>query len=247
MLHNRAGTRRPFRMTGTGIVGKKCIVVSESGWHVHILERMAVQRIIDEIPLTRGSSGRAGAPPMNTLPDYLAPGLRIISVGLNPSPNSVRCRYPYATPQNRFWRALNRSQLVTADYPPGVEAMKRLLEVEKIGFTDVVKRPSPGAGDLKAADFRRWAPVALAKLRELAPRVVWFQGKISYRNFMLYAEETRLAALEWGAQPRLSTGAAVFVTPNPSAANAVYSLADIIDWMDRLALFVAADAAGQRN
>lgn len=184
---------------------------------------------------------------MNTLPDYLAPGLRIISVGLNPSPNSVRCRYPYATPQNRFWRALNRSQLVTADYPPGVESMKRLLETEKIGFTDVVKRPSPGAGDLRAADFRQWAPVALTKLRELAPQVVWFQGKVSYRNFMLYAEEIRLANLEWGAQTQLSTGAAVFVTPNPSAANAAYSLDDIVRWMDRLALFVAGRADRQRS
>lgn len=184
---------------------------------------------------------------MNTLPDYLAPDLRIISVGLNPSPNSVRCGYPYATPQNRFWRALNRSQLVGADYPPGVDAMQRLLEAEKIGFTDVVKRPTPGAGDLKAADFRHWAPVALAKLRALAPRVVWFQGKVSYRNFMFYAQGIRFESLEWGAQARLCTGAAVFVTPNPSAANAAYSFDDIVRWIDRLALFVTAEEAGQRD
>ncbi len=184
---------------------------------------------------------------MDTLPDYLAPGLRIISVGLNPSPNSVRSRYPYATPQNRFWRALNRSQLVSANYPPGVAAMERLLAAEKIGFTDVVKRPSRGAGDLKAADFREWAPVARAKLQALAPQVVWFQGKISYRNFMQHAEGIRLKALDWGAQPRLSTGAAVFVTPNPSAANAAYSLDDIISWMDRLALFVAAEEVPPRR
>lgn len=184
---------------------------------------------------------------MKTLPDYLAPGLRIISVGLNPSPNSVRCAYPYATPQNRFWRALNRSRLVTADYPPGVAAMRRLVEFERIGFTDVVKRPTPGAADLKAGDFRRWAPVALAKLRRLAPRVVWFQGKVSYRNFVRYAQEIQPGALEWGEQERLDTGAAVFVTPNPSAANAAYSLDDIVLWMDRLALFVARDEAGERR
>jgi TDG/mug DNA glycosylase family protein len=182
---------------------------------------------------------------VNTLPDYLAPDLRIISVGLNPSPNSVRCGYPYATPQNRFWRALNGSRLVAADYPPGVATMRRLLEFERIGFTDVVKRPTPGAADLKAGDFRQWAPVALTKLRRLAPRVVWFQGKLTYRNFMRYAQGIRSEALEWGAQERLCTGAAVFVTPNPSAANAAYSLGDIVNWMDRLALFVTEDEAGE--
>ena len=122
--------------------------------------------------------------------------------------------------------------------------MQRLLEAEKIGFTDVVKRPTPGAGDLKAADFHRWAPVVLAKLRALAPRVVWFQGKVSYRNFMFYAQGVRFETLEWGTQARLCTGAAVFVTPNPSAANAAYSLDDIVRWMDRLALFVTAEEAG---
>lgn len=181
---------------------------------------------------------------MKTLPDYLAPGLRIISVGLNPSPNSVRCGYPYATPQNRFWRALNRSRLVAADYPPGIATMQRLLECERIGFTDVVKRPTPGAAGLRAADFRQWAPVTLAKLRQLAPRVVWFQGKISYRNFMRYAQGARPAALAWGAQDCRCCGAAVFVTPNPSAANAAYSLDDIVGWMDRLAQFVAEHEAG---
>lgn len=182
---------------------------------------------------------------MNTLPDYLAPGLRILSMGINPSPNSVRCGYPFATPQNRFWRALNHSRLVGADYPPGVETMGRLLETEKIGFTDVVKRPSPGASDLRAADFRAWAPVALGKIRDLEPRVVWFQGKLGYRNFMRYAEGVRPEAPDWGAQARLSTGTAVFVTPNPSPANAAYSLGDIIAWMDRLASFVEELVPGE--
>jgi len=184
---------------------------------------------------------------MKTLPDYLAPDLRIISVGLNPSPNSVRCGYPYATPQNRFWRALNGSQIVSSERPPGIESMRRLLAEDRIGFTDVVKRPTAGAGELRAADYRHWVPVTLAKLEQCQPRVVWFQGKMSYRNFLRYAGNNRRAEVSWGAQPEVCAGARVFVTPNPSAANAAYSLDDITQWFDRLAAYVGAQRPGARN
>ena len=72
---------------------------------------------------------------MSMLPDFINQKIIILSVGLNPSPNSVRCGYPFATPQNRFWRALNQSKLVHKFYPPSVESMQSLLVDEHIGFT----------------------------------------------------------------------------------------------------------------
>lgn len=174
---------------------------------------------------------------MVTLPDYLDEGMAILAVGLNPSPNSVRCGYPFATPQNRFWRALNQSALVTGCYPPGVDSMQRLLIEEHIGFTDVVKRATAGASGLRARDYRQWAPVLRDKIERYRPRVVWFQGKIAYRNYARYGLGRKLSRVEWGAQDILCGGAAVFVTPNPSAANAAYSLSDIGAWFDRLAEF----------
>ena len=45
-----------------------------------------------------------------------------------------------------------------------------------IGFTDVVKRPTAGGGDLRAADYREWAPVLRARLLEFAPDIAWFHG-----------------------------------------------------------------------
>ena len=89
-----------------------------------------------------------------TLPDYLRPGLDIVSIGLNPSLPSVRAGFYFANPRNRFWRAVNASGLLQAPVQPGVEGMRILFERDGIGFTDVVKRPTAGGSELRAADYR---------------------------------------------------------------------------------------------
>lgn len=180
---------------------------------------------------------------MHTLPDWIGPGLDILSVGLNPSLNSVRQGFPFATPQNRFWKAFNGSGLLAETLEPGMPAMQRLFAVHRIGFTDVVKRPTPGAAQLRAADYREWSPVLRDKILRHAPRIVWVHGKLAWRHYLKYAGDqadalgSELAGtdLDWGLQPYRIGNSQVFITPNPSPANAVYSLDDLILWYRRLA------------
>jgi TDG/mug DNA glycosylase family protein len=181
-------------------------------------------------------------PGVETLPDYLRSGLAVVSIGLNPSLPSVRAGYYFANPRNRFWRALHGSRLVpvTEVMEPGIAAMEALLQ-HGIGFTDVVKRPTAGGHQLRAADFREWAPLLRRKLLDCAPRIAWFHGKQAYAGYLRYAEGMT-AAIDWGEQPLQLGDSRVFVTPNPSPANAVFSLADLIEWYARLREF--RDRAG---
>jgi len=172
-------------------------------------------------------------PKLATLPDYLAPGLEIVSIGLNPSLPSVRAGFYFANPRNRFWRALNGSGLPAAALVPGVAAMEVLLTRDAIGFTDVVKRPTAGGHDLRAADYREWSPLLLQKLEKFQPLIAWFHGKQAYTNYLNYGEGVK-AAIAWGEQPRCIGQARVFVTPNPSPANAAYSLDVLTDWFRQL-------------
>lgn len=172
---------------------------------------------------------------MKTLSDYLAPALDIISVGLNPSTNSVKAGYYFATPQNRFWRALNASGLPAVPLEPGKAAMRTLFERDRIGFTDVVKRPSSSGSVLRARDYRADAPALHEKLLVLAPRIVWFHGKVAYRNFLTYAGFAESPG-DWGEQPLQIGESLVFVTPNPSPANAQFSLEVITHWYRQLAM-----------
>ena len=174
---------------------------------------------------------------MDTLADILEPGLRLVSVGLNPSLPSVARGFYFANPRNRFWRALNASRLLPAPVEPGAEAQAELLAHARLGFTDLVKRPTAGVAGLRAADYRRGSAELAVKLQNYAPRVVWFHGKVAYSQYLRYSGD-RQDQIDWGAQPHRIGSSAVFVTPNPSPANAVYSLSDLVTAYDALADYV---------
>ena len=167
---------------------------------------------------------------MKTLPDYLTPGLDIVFVGINPGAYSAEVGHYFATPTNRFWPAINRSWLLSQ---PLSSSTDHMALQQGIGFTDVVKRPSNSASKLRAGDFRRWAPVLKEKLERFAPMIACFHGVTAYRNYLKYAETVDLRP-ELGLQaPDIGTSK-VFVVPNPSAANAAYSLDTLVTWYGHL-------------
>ena len=165
-----------------------------------------------------------------TLPDYLEMGLDIVFVGLNPSLPSVAVGHYFANPRNRFWPAFNRSDLVARELTPEQDGS---LLADGIGFTDVVKRPTAMGSGLKAADFRFWSPVLKDKLLKYQPRIACFHGVTAYNAYLRYTEDVRENA-ELGLQERTVGDTRVFVTPNPSPANATYSLDDLAGWYRRL-------------
>jgi len=171
---------------------------------------------------------------METLADLLSPGLRIVSIGLNPSLPSVRQGFYFANPVNRFWKAMRASRLGGRALEPGPEAIRWLFEARGIGFTDVVKRPTAGSAELRAADFRYWAPQLADKLERYRPGMAWFHGRVAWNRFakvLGLSHENR----NWGLQGETVDGIPVFVSPNPSPANAAFSLCDLVRCYDELA------------
>ena len=174
----------------------------------------------------------AGPRPMKTLPDYLKPDLDIVLIGLNPSTRSVEAGHYFANPRNRFWSALSAANVVGR--PVGPKDDFSLLRYG-IGFTDVVKRPTSQASGLTAADYRRDAPVLREKLVRHAPRIACFHGLTAYRAYLRHGEGIkRTGNLELGRQDLMIGSSRVFVLPNPSPANARYSLDDLASWYREL-------------
>lgn len=165
-----------------------------------------------------------------TLPDYLETGLDIVFVGLNPSLPSVAVGHYFANPRNRFWPAFNKSGLVGRTLSPEQDGS---LLADGIGFTDVAKRPTAMGSGLKASDFRVWSPILKEKLLRYHPRIACFHGVTAYNAYLRYAEDIRENA-ELGLQQQTIGDTQVFVTPNPSPANATYSLDDLAAWYRRL-------------
>ncbi len=160
---------------------------------------------------------------METLPDYIGHDLAVLSIGLNPSSISVREGFYFANPRNRFWTALNASGLLPEHLSPSQHAQEKIFRQYRIGFTDVVKRHSATGKSLKAADYRKWAPVLEKKIKRYAPGICWFHGKMAAKNFFKYTGHSDIQ-VTWGMQTFRISESVVFVSPNPSPANAAYSL-----------------------
>jgi TDG/mug DNA glycosylase family protein len=115
-----------------------------------------------------------------------------------------------------------------------------------IGFTDVVKRPSANAADLDASDFEKWVPCLLEKLRCYSPRVACFHGITAFRPFLNLALRCADRRPRLGDQPEVIGATRLYLVPNPSPANAHFTLADQTAWYDRLAEFLNAVTASAR-
>jgi len=165
-----------------------------------------------------------------TLPDYLVSGLRLVFIGTNPGLYSAQTGHYFATPRNRFWQAFNLAQLVEGDFSPEQD---HLLPQRGVGFTDLVKRPTSGAAELKAQDFRQGAPILKEKILHYGPKIVAFHGVMAYGNYLKFAEKVKERP-ELGMQSRTIGRSRIFVMPNPSSANAAYSVNALVEWYARL-------------
>lgn len=141
---------------------------------------------------------------MKTLPDYLRKGMKLVIVGCNPTESSVRAGHYYAGRGNPFWPTLYESGVVPEpfDYPDD----RRIIEFG-IGLTDLVKRPTRTIEELKREDFAEGRIVLSQKLEEYAPRVVAFNGKLTYEQFAQ-------RKCRYGLQKGSLYGAQVFVLPS---------------------------------
>ena len=91
-----------------------------------------------------------------------------------------------------------------------------------------------GFGGLFSVKFPELSSAILDdKLVHAAPLVVCFNGLTGFRWYMQYAEGERVTP-QLGLQPQRIGQSRVFVAPNPSPANAAYSLETIAGWYRKL-------------
>ena len=124
-------------------------------------------------------------------------------VGCHPTESSVRVGHYYSGRDNEFWPILFESGVVPE--PFDYRDDKRVIEFG-IGLTDLVKRPSKTLEELRREDFAEGRIVLSQKLEEFSPRVVAFNGKLTYE---LFAQRK----CKYGLQKELLYGARVYVLP----------------------------------
>jgi double-stranded uracil-DNA glycosylase len=177
--------------------------------------------------------------PFQTLPDYLAPNLDLVLIGINPGLYSVEKGHYFARSTSRFWPAFSRSRLSEkVRLGLGTDVLSPVHDRELrrfgIGLTDLVKRPSANASEISPEEFAEWVPRLRRKLQRINARVACFHGLTAYRPFLKHAWHSAEVPV-LGLQTRRLGETRLYVVPNPSPANAHFTVGDQTMWYDRLA------------
>ena len=157
--------------------------------------------------------------PARPLPDRIAPGLRLLMCGLNPSLHAVEAGLGYVTPGNRFWPAMLEAGLVTRD-----RDWEHALTVHRIGMTDLVARATPRAAEVSRDEFRAGLAELEAKCERYQPGAVCFVGLVGWRA----AVDRKAVA---GPQERTVGGRPAYVMPSTSGLNASSQIDTLVDHM----------------
>jgi TDG/mug DNA glycosylase family protein len=148
-----------------------------------------------------------------TLPDLVAPDLRVLLVGINPSLWSGWSGFHFGRPSNRLWTTLHEAGFTPRRLVP--EDTAGILGAG-IGITNLVARSTARADELTDDEIRAGVPGLAALVREWRPRSVAILGVSAYR--VAFARPKAVV----GRQPEPFEGALLWVLPNPSGLNAHY-------------------------
>jgi double-stranded uracil-DNA glycosylase len=154
-----------------------------------------------------------------TLPDVIAPNLRVLFCGINPGLYTAAVGHHFARPGNRFWPALFKSGFTDRLLSPFEE--RQLLDCG-LGISNVVPHATATAAELNKEDFIEGGRILAAKVKKYQPRIVAILGVGAYRTAFANPKATI------GEQTERIHTARVWVLPNPSGLNANYQLPELV-------------------
>jgi double-stranded uracil-DNA glycosylase len=154
-----------------------------------------------------------------TIPDVVAPGLRVLFAGINPGLYSAATGHHFARPGNRFWPALYQSGFTPRQLRP--DEQRQLLE-SGLGITNIVARATARADELSAAELQSGGASLVIRAASLGARCLAVLGITAYRAAF------GLPDAVVGPQPLHRGGALVWVLPNPSGLNAHWTMPRLV-------------------
>jgi TDG/mug DNA glycosylase family protein len=152
------------------------------------------------------------------VPDILAPNLRVLFCGINPSLYSAAVGHHFGRPGNRFWPALHAGGFTEHLLSPFQDG--DLLH-QGYGITNIVERATAAADELADDELQAGARRLTRKLRRFRPAFIAFLGITAYR--IAYGRPRA----KLGRQEHTIARSGVWVLPNPSGLNAHHQLDDL--------------------
>lgn len=155
-----------------------------------------------------------------TLPDVIAPHLRVLFAGINPGLYTAAVQQHFGRPGNRFWPTLHRAGFTPRLFHPSEQ--HELLHLG-YGITNVVARATAAADELTRDELLEGAKILTRKVLRYKPRYLAVVGIGAYRT----AFGRPKAGL--GLQDESIGRTKLWVLPNPSGLNANYQAAALVE------------------
>jgi TDG/mug DNA glycosylase family protein len=153
------------------------------------------------------------------LADVIAPGLRVVFCGINPSLYSAAVGHHFARPGNRFWPTLHGAGFSDRLLSPFED---RELLVRGYGITNVVDRATARADELSREQIMEGVSALRRKLRRHQPRVLAVLGLGAFR--VGFGQPRAVC----GPSEEVIGSTRVWVLPNPSGLNASFQLPELV-------------------
>lgn len=182
----------------------------------------------------RRHQGRRRLRRLYTLADRVGPDMRVLVVGLNPSPASAESGIGFHRPGNRFWPAVINAGLASVDRDPD-----HALAHHGMGMTDIVKRTTRRADELSKDEFAAGMQRVEQLVAWLVPTTVLFVGLQGWR-----AAVDRKAGRGW--QDGDLAGRPVYLMPSTSGLNA-HDTVDTLTGHVRQSLCPSSSQGGHRS
>lgn len=109
------------------------------------------------------------------LSDVLAPDLLVMFIGLNPGVTTAESGHAYAHPSNLFWKLLYSSGITGRRCAPDEDV--NMPELYRLGFTNIVSRPTKDQSELTKAEMVEGAPALEEKAKRWRPEACCLVGK----------------------------------------------------------------------
>ncbi len=172
-----------------------------------------VRRVPSNLLIPRPTPEELRAATGKTMPDIIAPGLKTLFCGINPSVYSVVVGHHFARPGNRFWPALFAGGFTPHRFSPSED--EKLLELG-LGITNVAEKSSVAAADLTRLEIEQGARSLEARVLRFEPQILAVLGIGAYR--VGFARPKAIL----GLQDEKIGNTQIWVLPNPSGLNAHY-------------------------
>ena len=185
-------------------------------------------------PFKRSDQGTGpGRQGHESVPDVIAPGLKVLFCGINPGLYTAAVGHHFARPGNRFWPALHLAGFTPRQFSPFEE--EQLLNYG-YGIMNIVEHATARADELRPKNSPGAGPHSRIRRELLSPAFPrsW--------DWALTGWPSDAPKAPPGLQPEKLGGlSAVWVLPNPSGLNANYQLKDLVRMMKELKAAVDKD------